>query len=921
MLRTASLRLFAGISAALVALSGIGPAAANEYTPVAYIEGVVTAPAGTRLDQLEVRVYEIQDYLGYKTAPVGADGRYKVPYSWLQYANVKVLGGDTGLADTWYGNVSRQEDATNIPVRGRTVTGVDISVPPGSSISGTISVPPGTDTSALTVVAESEFISPDRGTFPATTRTAGVAPDGSYRIPGLGASTYTVKVQPGTNPLLETWYASGADKEATTAVQVAAGSHKTGIDVTVSKPASLSGTAVFPPGTTPEQGFVTLHSERGNRIAGGTFAADGAFHLPMVPAGTSRLSFGSTGKPLAFGTLWFPAAGELATAEPLTLREGEARTDLRLQMQPAGSITGTVKGTGGAIVGVSLLDSRDRVVSTTRTDATGAYSIGRLGPGAFKVRFGDPGYSHQSAPYMQQFYPGVPEGARSEAAADVIVSAGKVTAGIDAVMTPGAAISGVILDEQGLPLHAHSVNTVSLDGSVEERRAWTDTAGRFTISGLSDGDYILETNFDAYSNSLFPLGHLYSGNVRDRQKAQILSIRNGQPVDAGTLSYSTAGKTPSAAAGKFMPLPPTRIIDTRTRALPVGSGNKFVLEVAGKAGIPADAGAVALNLTVTEPSSYGNVYAAPFGALQPDTSNVNYDEQETVPNYVIVPIEEGRITLGNEGLGTTHLIADVAGYFTGGTAADGGAYQPLTPFRAADSRGTGGTQGGQQFDVQMTGLSKLPADVGAVVVNLTAARVQSWDTGPRTSYGHLTAFASGTPKPATSNVNYDWATGDTPNLAIVPVSADGKISIANTSPGPVGIIVDVMGYFRKAAATTAGSFQSVAPKRLLDTRQTPAPVGAGKDIHVTVAGANTIPAGAKAAMVNLTATEPRSYGHLTAYPAGKALPTTSNVNYNQGQTVANFAVVPIGADGKITIRNTSGGGTHIIVDVVGYILG
>ncbi|TLM71616.1 hypothetical protein [Pseudarthrobacter sp. NamB4] len=153
----------------------------------------------------------------------------------------------------------------------------------------------------------------------------------------------------------------------------------------------------------------------------------------------------------------------------------------------------------------------------------------------------------------------------------------------------------------------------------------------------------------------------------------------------------------------------------------------------------------------------------------------------------------------------------------------------------------------------------------------------------------------------------------------MPVGADGKISITNTSPGPVGIIVDVMGYFRKGDATTPGSFQAVAPNRLLDTRQTAAPVRAGQDVGVSLAGANAIPAGAKAAMVNLTATVPTAYGHLTAYPSGTTLPTTSNVNYNRSQSVANFAVVLIGADGKVTIRNTSAGATYVIVDVVGYI--
>lgn len=920
MFRTASLKFIAGISAALVALSGIGPAAA-QYNPVAYIEGVVSAPPGTTLDQLQVQLHDIQNYQGHTAVPVGADGRYRAPYSWLQHANIKVLGGASGLADTWYGNVSRQEDATNIPVGGRTVTGVDIVMSSGSAITGVVSAPAGTDLTALTVVAASEFMSPHRTTFPATIRSVGVAPDGSYRIAGLGANTYTVQVQAGTNPLLETWYGSGSDEQAAKPVHVATGTDTSGININMLKPASVSGTAVFPPGSTPEPGFVTLYSENGNKIARTTFGPDGAFHFPQVSPGPIKLSFGGSAPQSGFAFMWYPTAGQFASGEPLNLAPGESRTDLKLIMKPAGSITGTVSGTEGATVGVRLLDSLGRLVSSAQTDAAGKYVLGRIGPGAFKVRFGDVGYRSTSAPLMPQFYPGIAEGARYTAGADVTVAAGQATAGIDAAMTRGGAISGLILDAQGVPLASHSVNTVSLNGSVEERSAWTDTAGRFSISGLSDGDYILETNFDPYSNSLYPLGHLYSGNVRERQKAQPLSIRNGQPVDAGTLSYATAGRTPSPDAGKFTPVSPTRILDTRTRLLPVGPNTKRIVEVAGKAGIPADASAVALNLTVTEPSSYGHVYAVPFGALTPDTSNVNYDQQETVPNYVIVPIKEGRIALGNEGQGAAHLIADVAGYFTGGIPADAGAYHPLTPFRAADSRGTGGTPGGQQFDVQLAGLSKMPSDVGAVVVNLTAARVWSWDPRSQTSYGHLTAFATGTARPATSNVNYDWTTGDTPNLAVVPVSADGKISIANTSPGSVGIIVDVMGYFRNGEATTAGTYQSVAPKRLLDTRQTPAPVGAGKDIHVAVAGANTIPTGAKAAMVNLTATEPKSYGHLTAYPAGKALPSTSNVNYSQGQTVANFAVVPIGADGKISVRNTSGDQTHVIVDVVGYILG
>jgi hypothetical protein len=831
---------------------------------------------------------------------------------------VKVLAGDTGLADTWYGNVSRQEDATNLPVSGRSVKGVDISMARGSSISGRIAVPPGTDATQLTVVAESKFISPSRTTHTATVKTAAVSADGGYRILGLGANSYTVRVQPGASGMIETWYGSGADKAAAPPVVVGPETEKAGIDITLTKPASVSGTAVFPPGATPEAGFVSLYSEAGNKVAGGSFDIDGSFSLPEVPSGTFKMSFGVNSPEGAFATVWYPEAGELALGEKLNLGAGEARSGVTLNLKPGGSIAGMVSGATSQ-AGVRLIDSLGRVVSSALTDQAGNYVIKKVGPGAFKVRFGDYTYRATSPAAMPQFYPGMAESAGYKSGADVTVVPGQVTAGIDAAMSAGAAISGTILDKQGKPLDSHSINIVSLNGSVQERRAWTDRSGNFVIPGLDDGDYILETNFDPYSEALIPLGHLYSGNVRDRQQAQTISIRNGKAVDAGTLSYATAGKVPSSAAGKFVPVAPTRILDTRTAVDALPSTTNLVVQVGGLAGVPMDASAVALNLTVTEPSSYGYVAAFPFGELNPGTSNVNYVSGQTVPNYVVVPMREGKILLGNEGMGTTHLIADVSGYFTGGAPMDSGAYQPVTPFRAGDSRGSGGTPGGQQFDVQIEGLSGLPSEVGAVVVNLTAAGVGS--SGYSTSYGHLTAFASGSARPATSNVNYEWTRGDTPNLAVVPVGADGKISIANTSPGPVGIVLDVMGYFLKGTAATPGSFQSAGPQRLLDTRANPAPLGPGKDVSVAVAGVNGVPAGAKAALVNLTATEPKSYGHLTAYPSGLGLPATSNVNYTTGQTVANFAVVPIGADGKISVRNTSSGSVHLIVDVMGYILG
>ncbi|MCA4132471.1 hypothetical protein [Arthrobacter sp. M4] len=170
-----------------------------------------------------------------------------------------------------------------------------------------------------------------------------------------------------------------------------------------------------------------------------------------------------------------------------------------------------------------------------------------------------------------------------------------------------------------------------------------------------------------------------------------------------------------------------------------------------------------------------------------------------------------------------------------------------------------------------------------------------------------------------SNVNY--ATGQTaPNLVVVPVGAEGKVTISNTSSGTAQVIADVSGYFLPGTAVDPGTFAGLTPTRFLDTRAWSGPVAAGGSVSFQVAGVNGVPANASAVVVNLTVTETKSYGFLTAFASGAVRPNASIVNYVAGQTVPNLAVVPLGVDGKVRIANTSSGTAQIIADVSGYIL-
>lgn len=86
------------------------------------------------------------------------------------------------------------------------------------------------------------------------------------------------------------------------------------------------------------------------------------------------------------------------------------------------------------------------------------------------------------------------------------------------------------------------------------------------------------------------------------------------------------------------------------------------------------------------------------------------------------------------------------------------------------------------------------------------------------------------------------------------------------------------------AATAAGTFTSLPPSRVLDTRTgTGAPkakLAPHGTVTLRVTGTGGVPTtGVAAVVLNLTVTDPTAGGHITAHPAGTTPPTASNLNF------------------------------------------
>jgi Cysteine-rich secretory protein family len=386
------------------------------------------------------------------------------------------------------------------------------------------------------------------------------------------------------------------------------------------------------------------------------------------------------------------------------------------------------------------------------------------------------------------------------------------------------------------------------------------------------------------------------------------------------------GAAPASAAGggRYVPVTPARILDTRyglgAPPGPLAAGGSLNLMVAGSGGVPpTGATAVVLNVTVTGSAAAGYLTVWPAGGAVPLASNLNFTAGQTVANLVQVGLGAGG-QVSIYASTTLHVIADAEGWVNAAPVGPDGRFNPLVPTRLLDTRtGFGGSTRlgpGGTATIGVLGQPGLPSSgVSAVVLNLTV-------TNPSAA-GYVTAWPHGQARPLASNLNF--VPGQTvANRAVVGVGSGGLVDIGNAG-GSVDLVVDISGWFTDTSGVNGATFFGVVPARILDTRTTGIMLGAGAVRPVQVAGRGGVPAmgsaGSPTAVVaNVTVTSTSAASYLTAWPEGSALPLASDLNWTVGGTVPNLVVVALGPSGAVDLFNAAGN-TDVIVDVVGYYVG
>ncbi|MBW4720716.1 ricin-type beta-trefoil lectin domain protein [Saccharothrix obliqua] len=378
----------------------------------------------------------------------------------------------------------------------------------------------------------------------------------------------------------------------------------------------------------------------------------------------------------------------------------------------------------------------------------------------------------------------------------------------------------------------------------------------------------------------------------------------------GGLSLGVPTSTPGFTGAGFTVNP----VQSRVHTGSLGPNGVYTLPFAT---VPGDTTAVAI--TFSARSDVDTVVdVMPEVGSAPATSLRVKGGQLFTSLTAFVPLGADRsIRLRNRS-GTAVIVVEYLGHFSPSESTD--LYTPrVTPYRVVDSRGYNGSSrnyplagGGEQW-IGIRNAANVPANATSVVVNLTAFEA--------TAEQYLGFFPTGVNSATTTLA---LAPGDTrSNLSVVPIGTDGRIHLKNyTASGQTGFAVDIVGWFAPGSGSKFVTLPEAA--RVADTTTgnglPVGRIGGGRSAAVQVKGIAGISASSVAAAMTVTSTEDLFGTELTVTPQEKAWQSMTSMASRKREPLAGMVLAPLGASGKVDIRNERGN-ADVSVDVSGYFVG
>ncbi len=308
--------------------------------------------------------------------------------------------------------------------------------------------------------------------------------------------------------------------------------------------------------------------------------------------------------------------------------------------------TGSYNAATGAWTGLSLGNGQSVTMSLTGTISTSAVgSVSNTATVAPPAGFSDPDTSNNSSTDTDTV----------STDADV-----GVTQTGPATVTPPSHATYVVRVTNGGPATAQGVQVTATPPSG---LTFVGNAGACTTAFPCDlGTVASGQTRVIYATYTIP--ESYSGPSTFSHSVTVSATSPDSDTGNQFASTSTSTDTPGTAT-LFRTVIPCRILDTRQSSALAAGADRLVTVASGACGVPGTAKAVALNLTITEPDSPGDLRLYPAGSPLPLVSAINYAPGQTRANNAVVPVgTAGQIGVHNDQTqGSVQFIVDVTGYF------------------------------------------------------------------------------------------------------------------------------------------------------------------------------------------------------------------------------------------------------------------
>lgn len=444
------------------------------------VAGVVRNEAGDPLQGICVIVTGpgAPSGLGIKSK---ADGSYSFPGLPTGDFKVQFIGcGDSLYAREYYEDAFTPEEADSVHVvAGAATTGVNPRMAVRGSVAGQVTSTSGDPLDSIRVVATTTG---DRG-YVKDTRTAA---DGTWTLPNLDRGDYRIRFEDLAGRGYPTQYYRGsADFSGAEPVTVRDG-QTSRADVALPRGGAIAGRVTNTAGEGIAGACVIAHPADDSAVTRARATADGDGNYTLDGLATADYKVRFCGASADYAPEFYDDARTFAAAMPVGVRIGQVTNGIDATLLHTGTIRGRVTDVHGSALDQICVFAADADGSEVdvRTAGDGTYSLTRMPPGTYTLRFRDCESNRSGGPFLPEHYD---DSATADGARPIVLEEGAdVTA--DAILHRGGRIEGTVTgDPRGDILSYACVAAVGDNGS--SALTWVDPDGDYALEGLRRGSY------------------------------------------------------------------------------------------------------------------------------------------------------------------------------------------------------------------------------------------------------------------------------------------------------------------------------------------------------------------------------------------------------------------------------------------------